>query len=111
MNFNERRVGIWLAVALALFYIVLIVGSRGAGDSHSTAENVGWLAAGFVTGALILSGLRIERRNPRVGGIMTIVGALPLGLFMFWLVLPGIVALVVTVLTVRRTFATQTTAA
>ncbi len=104
MKFNERKFGIWLAIALALFYMVFVIGAMGAGDSEDDGTRIMFLIGGIVSGIVILAGLRYERTNLRNGGIVTIVGALPLGLFMFWLVVPGIIAIAVTVLTVRRTF-------
>jgi hypothetical protein len=107
MKFNERKFGIWLAVALALFYIVFVIGVMGANDSDNEGSQIPFVVGGILSGIVILAGLRYERSNLRVGGIITIVGALPLGLLMFWLVIPGLIAIVVAALTVRRTFTSR----
>ena len=102
MKFNERKIGIWLAVALALFYIVFVIAIMGEGISEGDGTHIGFLVGGIESGIVILVGLRYERSNLRVGRIVTIVGALPLGLFML-LVVPGLAAIAVAVLTARRT--------
>ena len=94
-------------MALPLFYIVEVTVAFGVGDFESNAERVFWLVAGLLSGAVMLLGLSIERTDPRTGGIVTVVGALPLGLFMFWAIFPPIIATVVAVLTIRRTRAVQ----
>ena len=108
MNFNERKFGIWLAVALALLCIVFVIRVMGVSDLHDEGSKTPFVVGGILSGIVILAGLRYERSNLRVGGIITIVGALPFGLLMFWLVIPGIIAIAVAALTVRRTFTSRT---
>jgi hypothetical protein len=56
----------------------------------------------FAEGGMILAGLRLSRRAPLLGSVLLTVGALPLGLFVFWMVIPPVVAVLVTVFGVRR---------
>ncbi len=56
----------------------------------------------FAGGAMILAGLWLSKQVPRLGGALLVVGALPLGLFVFWMIIPPVVAVLVTVFGVRR---------
>ena len=102
MNTKIEKGLLGLSVLLAMFYIVVALGSQVSGDFSSIGERVGWAFGGFLSGAFILAGLRLSKREPLVGGLLVVVGAIPLGFFMWWLIVVPIVALTVAVFGVVR---------
>ncbi len=104
MNGSVAQKGLLgLAVLLALFYIVVGVSIQAEGDFGSVGEKIAWGLAAISAGAFILAGLWLSKRAPLLGGILVVVGAVPLGLFMWWLFfIPPVVALVVAVFGVVR---------
>ncbi len=92
-----------LAVLLAAFYATLGVYILFDEDtSLSTIVSAVVAVLYFAGGAMILAGLRLSKQAPWLGGALLVVGALPLGLFVFWMVIPPVVAVLVTVFGVRR---------
>ncbi len=91
-----------LAVLLALFYIVIGVGYQASGDFDSVGERVAWGLAGFLAGALILAGLLMSKRSPRLGLSLLVLGAVPPAVAFWWTIVLPIVALLVAWFGVRR---------
>ncbi len=92
-----------LAVLLAAFYATLGVYILFDEDTSLNAIVSAVLAVlYFAGGAMILAGLRPSKQALWLGGALLVVGALPLGLLVFWMVIPPVVAVLVSAFGVRR---------
>ncbi len=92
-----------IAGLLAAFYATLGVYILFDEDTSLNAIGSAVLAGLYVAGGvMILAGLRLSKQAPWLGGVLLVVGALPLGLLVFWMFIPPVVAVLVTVFGVRR---------
>ena len=98
----NQKVYLGLAALLGMFYIAAGLGAAATGDFSSVSDRVIWASSASVSGAFILAGLLYSTRAPLLAGILVVVGAVPMGFYMWWAIFPPIVALVVAVFGVVR---------
>lgn len=79
--------GVWLVtLALAFMYLVPSVPILfGAGEFDSEAVRVGYGVAGVLSGVVMLSGLLVGGRAPRLSAGLVAAGAIVMAFLWFWL--------------------------
>lgn len=101
MNTSMTQKGyLGVAVLLAVLYIAVGVSAFFGEGREKDVRDYGRLGAsmiGFIPAGIIVVGLWIKRRSPMLGGILVLVGAVPLAIAMFWTIFMPVLALLMVV--------------
>ena len=95
-----------VAALMAAFTIIVgVLVSLGMGESHVAGHGVPrfvWGVVGLSAGAMILAGLWASKRSPLLGGILVVVGAVPLASILVWTIFLPVLWLLLAMFVVVR---------
>ncbi len=86
---------------LAAFYTALSV-SILFGDDNPTLGDAVFAAVSFGASGMILAGVRLISRSPVLGSVLLVAGAIPIGVIVWWMIIPLVVGLLVSAFGVWR---------